>query len=251
MARRDRIVRFLDSHLDPDGMADASCNGLQIEGAETVSTVGLAVDASLEAYAAAVRAGCQMLIVHHGLIWHGLKAVSGVNGRHVRYCIEHGLNLYASHLPLDRHPVCGNNARLARVLCCRSIKPAFAYKGVTIGCQGTLATPMTCADIAARLESVIGGTSTLLPFGKKKNRRVGIVSGGAADSLADAIDMGLDCYVTGEPAHHNHHQAKEAGINAVFAGHYHTEKPGVMAVGQLLARRFHVGVTFIDIPTIV
>lgn len=251
MVSRDMIVKYLDEYLRNGSIKDSSSNGLQVAGAEQVSKVGLAVDASLEAYELAVKSGCQMLIVHHGLIWNGIKYVTGNNYRHIKYLMDSDLNLFASHLPLDMHPLVGNNMVLANQLGLRKTSACFNYKGIDIGYRGELAKPLTTKQIVARLASAIGGQQVVLPFGKRLNTTVGIVSGGASDMVTNAIDMGLDCYITGESAHHNHLQAKENGINVIFGGHYQTETGGVKAVGELLKKKFKVQTVFIDVPTLV
>jgi dinuclear metal center YbgI/SA1388 family protein len=251
MASRKRIAEFLDSYLDKPKINDTSCNGLQVQGAEEVQKIGLAVDASIAAYRKAAGAGCRMLIVHHGLIWTGIRHVTGKYHQHIKFLMDHEMSLYASHLPLDKHSDVGNNARLARILKLSKTSPAFDYHGVLIGIRGMLKTPLTIEEITGRLTAVIGGNPMILPFGKKKNRSVGIVSGGGAGELEQAIDLGLDCYITGESAHHNHHQAAEAGINVIYAGHYHTEMAGVKAVGKLLEKKFKVQTVFLDVPTLV
>jgi putative NIF3 family GTP cyclohydrolase 1 type 2 len=78
-----------------------------------------------------------------------------------------------------------------------------------------------------------------------------VVSGGGASLLEEAVSRKLDCYVTGEGAHWNHHLALEAGINVIYLGHYHSETPGVRAVGEALAGRFGLRTHFIDEPTLV
>src|SRR5450759_3167711 len=150
MIDRDAIVGFLDDTLRTSQIKDSSCNGLQVQGAATVHRVGLAVDACLEAYQKAHASGCQMLPVHHGLIGHGMKAVTGRNYQHVRYLIQHELNLYAAHLPLDLHPEYGNNIQLAKMLDLQGIKPFGDYHDQMIGYQGTLAKPATPQEIAQR-----------------------------------------------------------------------------------------------------
>jgi len=245
------IVGYLDTLLDTQGIKDSSCNGLQVQGAPSVRKIGLAVDASLAAYHQAVDNGCQMLIVHHGLIWDGITHITGTTYQHVKFLLDHSLNLYAAHLPLDRHRVVGNNSQLAKILGLTNVKPAFDYHGLTIGCRGVLPRSATVAQIAQRLAAAVGGDPVILPFGKTKNRTVGVVSGGAAAELSQAIELELDCYVTGESAHQNHHQALEAGINVVYAGHYQTETVGVKAVGKTLEKKFRVSAVFLDVPTLV
>ena len=109
---------------------------------------------------------------------------------------------------------------------------------------------MTIHELSGRLQEALGGKNVLLPFGKKAIRRVGIVSGRATDVLAEAIEKNIDCFIAGEPRHEHHHLAKEAGINAVYCGHYHSEKAGVLAIGKLLEKKFRIECIFLDIPTI-
>jgi putative NIF3 family GTP cyclohydrolase 1 type 2 len=149
------------------------------------------------------------------------------------------------------HEEVGNNAVLARLLGLREIAPFGRYKGVAIGCAGTLSRPLTVRGMSMILKNALGGECITLPFGEAKIQRVGIVSGGAGDCLQEAIERGLDCFITGEPYHPNHHAAVEAGINVIYCGHYHSETVGVKALGPLLEARFGVRTLFLDEPTLV
>ncbi|MFB3896044.1 MAG: Nif3-like dinuclear metal center hexameric protein [bacterium] len=250
MAKRIEMVNYLDKLL-ASTIEDTSSNGLQVQGTEHISRVGLAVDACLEAYRKAIALNCQMLIVHHGLIWNGIKYVTGNNHQHLKFLLSHDLNLYAAHLPLDMHPKYGNNIQLAKLLHLNKIQPFGVYSKQKIGYNGLLPQPKNLAEIAKIYQKSIGGKYTMLPFGKDKIRTVGIISGGAAEDLGQAIEAQLDLYITGESLHYNYHQAKEAKINVLYLGHYESEKLGVTALGNLLEKQFKVSCAFLDVPTIV
>jgi dinuclear metal center YbgI/SA1388 family protein len=246
MAGRDEIVALLDQTLRTAEIKDSSCNGLQVEGTAEVRRVGLAVDACLEAYAKAVAADCQMLIVHHGLIWGGITSVTGRQYKHIRYLIEQGINLYASHLPLDMHNQYGNNIQLANLLRLRNIKPFGDYHGVLIGYQGVLDRPMKLTDIAGLLSGKLAGRPMAVRNGGEMVSSVGIVSGGAGDMIEQAAIAKLDCYITGEPVHYCYQLAREAGSNVIYLGHYHSEQLGVQALGKLLADKLGVESVFLE-----
>ena len=222
-----------------------------MQGVKTINKIGLAVDACMAAYKKAAAKKCQMLVVHHGLIWNGLTSIRGAEYEQVRYLLEHGLNLYAAHLPLDMHPEVGNNIMLAKALKLSSVKPFGSYKGSLIGYEGVLPAAASLNEIGRACGRILGGTFSMLPFGKKKCRTVAIVSGGGSDAIPEAIDKGIDCFITGEPSHWNHHAALEAHLNVLYLGHYHSEKPGVKAVGKKLEKEFDVETVFIDEPTLV
>ena len=61
----------------------------------------------------AVEQGIDLLVVHHGLFWAGLRPVTGPLHHALKLAFDHNLALYSAHLPLDFHPRIGNNALLA------------------------------------------------------------------------------------------------------------------------------------------
>ena len=251
MTARDEIVAFLDEELDVRSVEDESMNGLQVQGRGEVEKVALATDAALKVYRRAADLGCGMVVAHHGILWSRLTPITGVLHDHVRFLLEGRINLYAAHLPLDLHPRLGNNAELARIAGVREPLPFGTYHGKDIGFMGGLEQDLPLDDLAGRLASELGARPVVLPFGPGKVGSVGIVSGGGAFGLNEAIEKRLDCFVTGEGAHWNHHLALEAGINVIYLGHYHSETPGVKAVGARLEERFGLETVFIDEPTIV
>ncbi len=247
--KRDVLVSFLNDTLRNSEIKDYSVNGLQVEGASEISKVGLAVDACMETYKLACKSKCQMLLVHHGIIWDGIKSVTGPVYRQLEFLIKNKLNLFASHLPLDLHATLGNNAQLAEMLGLTNLQPFGLYKGVMIGWEGTLAKAFTIKACAELLKKKLGGEVTMLPFGPQKIRRVAIISGGGSGELPEAVTKGVDLFITGESSHENHHAALEGNLNVLYCGHYYSEKPGVQAVGQLLRQTFGIEVEFLDVPT--
>jgi len=250
MVLRTEIVKFLDEKLGIKDISDTSNNGLQVEGAEDVNKVGLIVDASLEGYQKAKDLGCQMIIVHHGLIWNGIKYVKGRDLKHVKFLLNNEINLYAAHLPLDKHEEWGNNIGLAELLSLKHIEPFGKYKGIDIGFSGELKKEMTVGEIAEKMKEALGGEVTTLPFGKEENKKIGLMSGGGSFALDDAIEQGLDCFITGEGPYHSYIVAKENEINVIYLGHYHSEQLGVKSIGQALEKKFGVETEYINHPPV-
>lgn len=177
--------------------------------------------------------------------------ITGRYYRHIKYLIENELNLYASHLPLDLHPQAGNNVQLAKLLSLQKIKPFGLYNGVEIGFEGTLPVKAERNNLVSILCKELDTECTIFPFGKEMIQRVAIVSGGGGKELNEAIRKGIDCYITGESIHENYHAAIEAGINVIYAGHYHTEKMGVQALGKLIEKQFGIKTIFLDTPPMI
>lgn len=248
MAHRDEIVRYLDETLEVAQYRDHLPLGLQVTGAEEVGHVCTAVSASLDVFERAGAEGAQMLIVHHGLFWDGTsRRVGQLERRRFESLFRHDLSLVAYHLPLDGHDVLGNNAVLAGMLALRDVTPFADYRGRMLGRYGTLPRPEPAADLAARLGAMIGSQPQVFPGGTGDIATVGIASGGAARDIAAAAELGLDCFITGEPNEDSPYLAAELGVTLIAAGHNATETVGVRAVGDRLVDVFGVTTSFLPV----
>ena len=249
MARLATIVAALDTELHLADFEDDSHNGLQVENNGTVTKVCCGVDASLDFFRAAKDAGADLCVVHHGISWGtSLSRITGVNRKLVAFLLENNLALYAAHLPLDAHPVLGNNACLAAALGLLDVSPFCVYHGSRIGWKGHFPAPVAFEELCGRVRTLTpDGNFHALPYGKGLVETIGIVSGGAADDVRQAVDEGLDCYLTGEVNLQAYHAAKQGGINMIAAGHYATERFGVLALGEFLGKNFKLPFEFINL----
>lgn len=246
------IVEYLDTELKVSSYSDLAYNGLQIESSrQEISKIAFAVDAGLSIVEQAVAEGCQLLVVHHGVLWGKVEPLVGPWGRKVETCLKNGLSLYASHLPLDGHPSLGNAAQLAAFLGLQAITQSFEVKGSCIGSIGTLPERLSLQQISARLASCEGALNPILtlPFGKSEIRTIGIATGSATSLLPEVATQGLDLFITGEPKQEAYHLAKELRCSVICMGHYASETFGVRALDRVLANHFRVQTAWISEPT--
>lgn len=244
-----KFVCFLDSELAlSEFPKDESINGLQVEGKEHVAKIGIAVDACEYVFREAAARGIDFLLVHHGLIWGGLKSVRGITRKRLKTLLDSGVSLYACHLSLDWHPKYGNNAELLRILSIKRKGEFGEYHGKRIGYWGKTEAPMSMAEFVKRVDKTLKTRSFYVDF-RRKVQNVGVVSGGGWSAIHDAEELGIDTFLTGEPSHSAYTLAEEMKVNLVFAGHYATETLGVKAVGKMLSKKYGIPVDFIDHPT--
>lgn len=245
----DRYFRALLSLADFDAI-DSSMNGVQVQCSDKpIQRIAFAVDACVEVFRRAAESHADLLFVHHGLFWGRPIALRGSHYHRVKYLIEQDLALYAAHLPLDAHPELGNNAGLAAALGLQEIAPFGAYHGVKIGCKGRFAETVTIEEALRRIGLQAERCQALLPFGPSEIRTAGIVSGGATREVAEAIEEGLDLYITGEASHQVYHACLEEHINLICGGHYETEVWGVRSLSERVARETGISTQLIDVPT--
>jgi dinuclear metal center YbgI/SA1388 family protein len=243
------IVAYLDEYLRVSEVPDAAhaVNGLQVSNAGTVNQLAGAVDLCKATIDMAAEQGADLMLVHHGLFWGGLRPLTGRDYRRVATLVSHDIAVYSGHLPLDLHADVGNNALLVRQLGVTQRGQFGEEYGIRIGVWGEL--DISRAALAQRLAALLGVTPRVLPFGPERVQRIGVVTGAAGSMIAQAAAAGLDTFITGEGRHHSFFDAEELGLNVFYAGHYATETLGVKALAEHIASRFNLPWTFLDHPT--
>jgi dinuclear metal center YbgI/SA1388 family protein len=243
---------YFRSLFDVEGFCsvDVSMNGLQVDnnGAE-IKKVVFAVDANLETFNRCADAGGGMLFVHHGLFWGEPLALKGVHRERLKFLLDRNIALYAMHLPLDQNPRLGNNSALAELLGIETPEPFGLYRGKKVGYKGKLKKPLTVEEAVKAIAFMGRPPLGIFPFGKEVNETCAVISGGASRETLQALDEGVDLYVTGESAHSVYHNILEGKMNMIAGGHYSTEVWGVRKVMEECAARLNIDVEFIDVPT--
>ena len=248
--RLDSLVRFLDDYLRiAEEVADApeALNGLQVSNSGDVSRLAAAVDVCEATVRHATEQHADCLLVHHGMFWGGLRPFVGPAYRRLAGLIKGNIALYAAHLPLDRHPIVGNNTVLARLLGITVRGEFGSYHGAPIGVWGEYAGKRE--ELSWALTKALGTAPRLFPFGPERVQRVGIVTGAGGALIPQAAAAGLDSYITGEGQHWTFFDAEELGVNVFYAGHYATETVGVKALAEHVAKTFDLPWVFLDHPT--
>jgi dinuclear metal center YbgI/SA1388 family protein len=249
-ARREEIIDWCDELLDASGWDDYAPNGLQVPGADQVTRVVTGVSAHRELLERAVASGAQLVLAHHGLFWSSQpRALSEQLAERLRVALGASLSVAAYHLPLDAHREIGNNALLCAGLGFGLDPTPFAeVRGRAIGVVGRSEEGLSIADLVSRVGDLLGREPLTFDSGPQLVRSIGIVSGAGAGEIHGATQLGLDAFLTGEPAEHAMADAREGGINFIAAGHYATETFGIRRLGELVAERFAVDHEFIDVP---
>jgi dinuclear metal center YbgI/SA1388 family protein len=241
---------LLDTATTPD--YPNAVNGLQLENHSSIRAIAAAVDFSTRAIQGAIDKGANFLIVHHGMFWGGIGPLSGPTYRMLRMLMEKDIAVYSSHLPLDRHPTLGNNARLASELGL-AITGSFArFQDIFIGVSGE--TDIETGSLISRAREFAksyGEIRTSVVLSGRRTRRWGMCTGAgaSAETLTEASTAGIDTLIVGEGPHWTAIHAEEHELAIIYAGHYATETLGVRALAQHLAEKYDVPWSFVSAPT--
>jgi dinuclear metal center YbgI/SA1388 family protein len=242
VAHRDEILAFADELLDLASYPDYGPMGLQVVGAEEVTTLACGVSASRELFEHTATVGAQMVIVHHGLFWdRDPRVVDARMKARLKALFDADITLAAYHLALDAHPKLGNNAQLASELGVELEEP------FDVGHGGSFGQPLSPDELTGRVREMLGRDPLAFLYGPAEIRRIAIVSGGAAGLLPQAAAAGYDALLTGEPAEPSMMTARELGIHFIAGGHYATERLGVQALSRRLAQEFSLDWHFIEL----
>jgi len=243
---RAQLVEACNAGLQPERFKDYAPNGLQVEGRDTIRHLVSGVTASRALIDAAIDAGADAILVHHGLFWRGHDGtVTGWMKQRLQRLLAHDINLLAYHLPLDAHPELGNNAQLGRRL---GLVADGSFGEQSLGLIGTAAAPWRDAsDLAAHVQAQLGRAALAVAGDGRPLRRIAWCTGGAQGYFEAAIAAGADAYITGEISEPQTHLARETGVAFLACGHHATERYGAPALAAHIAAQLGLTHQFIDI----
>lgn len=244
---RNEVVKFLADELKIALIRDYCPNGLQVEGQPVISSIVSGVTASQALIEAAIDCKADTILVHHGYFWRGEnECITGPKRNRLKLLLAHNINLLAYHLPLDCHPELGNNRQLANIL---GFEAIGRFGEHDLGWLGTVTHTglRTVSDLAEWIEQKLCRKPLLIGDPMQELGTIGWCSGAAQDLLADAAQAGASAYLSGEISERTVHEAREYGIAYLSCGHHATERLGIQALGRLLAEKFGIKHTYIDI----
>lgn len=248
---RQQLEHWLNQLLAIDQFKDYAPNGLQVEGRDTIHHILAGVTASQALIDQAIEQQADAILVHHGWFWkNDPPGMLGFRRQRMASLLAHDINLFGYHLPLDAHPTLGNNAQLAQIL---GLTPDVDAAGnpITFGPANLIwsgrCRPCTLEEFGQRIHSALQREPLVVGEKNRPIKRVAWCTGGAQGMLQDAIDHGVDAYITGEASEQNFHMANESGVAFIAAGHHATERYGVRALGQAITDHFGIQTRFVDL----
>ena len=246
MQRRE-FNQLLNTLLKPETINDFCPNGLQVEGKDEIRTIVTGVTASQALIDAAIEKNADAILVHHGYFWKGeSQPITGMKKRRVAALLAKDINLFAYHLPLDIHPEMGNNAQLAQLLDIE-IEAGLEPTNNSVAMKGRLKTPLTGSEFAKKISQVLKREPLTSLVRTDKIETIALCTGGGQGYIDLAAEQGIDAYLTGEASEQTIHSSREQNIDFFAAGHHATERYGIKALGEYLAKQHGFDVTFIDI----
>ena len=246
---RSDFENWIYQYMGISGFSDYLPNGLQVEGTDRISKVVTAVSINRHVIEEAIKVGAEAIIVHHGLFWKNDEpTVTLYRKQRIKLLLENEINLYAFHLPLDIHPEISHNRMILEGIGVESsaITPPPEFSGLEYGLIGRFSRGIEFKDLVSALNSYLEVDSKYFNFGGERVETVLVVSGAGRTLLDKVLNLGVDAYITGDAQENTGYICKEMSFNYIYAGHYNTEKPGIVALGDKIREIFNIDVVFIS-----
>jgi dinuclear metal center YbgI/SA1388 family protein len=244
VVQRSELMRWLHMELNCAAFKDYCPNGLQVEGKAQIRRVVSAVTASRAAIQAAIDLKADALLVHHGLFWRNDDpCVVGMLRARLAPALAAGLNVFAYHLPLDAHPVWGNNVQLLHALGLaeQCVAPPKPLEDEPLVWLAQLRQSIPAQQLADQVAAKLGRAPLLVATDAAAAiTHFAWCTGGAQGYLKAAAQAGAQAYLSGEISEQTTHEARELGLAYIAAGHHATEQFGVQALGEALVQQFGI-----------
>ncbi len=248
MVSLQELTEYTNNFLQIDQFKDYCPNGLQVEGKSEIHSVVTGVTASQALIDFACDKKADAILVHHGYFWRNEDArITGIKRKRIAALIENNISLLAYHLPLDAHQEVGNNVQLARILDIQVDGELRSHSNTVCGSYGHLANPMKAEQFKQQIGSALHRKCTHIHAGSTDITTIGWCTGAGQGFIELAAQQNLDAYISGEISETTTHIARESGIHYFAAGHHATERYGVQALAQHLAKQFGIEHEFVDV----
>lgn len=244
-----KFEQHLNQLLKPEQIKDFCPNGLQVEGKSEINKVITGVTATQALIEQAIAEKADALVVHHGYFWKNESyVIRGMKYQRIKALIDHGINLYAYHLPLDIHPTLGNNAQLAKLLNIEVTGPLKLDNPLSVAIQGQVQQATSGKSLAQYISSQLARECLhIAPPSNKPIKTVAWCTGGGQGYIELAAEQGIDAFITGEASEQTTHVATEMDIHFFAAGHHATERYGAKALAHYINENLALEAKFIDI----
>ncbi|MDR2911981.1 MAG: Nif3-like dinuclear metal center hexameric protein [Alistipes sp.] len=234
----------------PLGLQEAYDNcGLVVGELEDEANAALVcVDVTEEVLDEAIAKGAGLVIAHHPIIFHPLRAIGsrGNVERVVAKAIRNNIAIYAAHTNLDRarHGMSYVLARQLGLLDIEVLDPEVdgssdAKSGVGFGAVGDLPEAMGVTDflrkVAARLGIGCVRHSALCGEGEKV-RRVALMTGAGGEGLERAIEVGADLFLSAD-LKHDRFLAATGRIVIADIGHFESEFCAIELIFDVISKK--------------
>ena len=220
------IVEAIESFAPLGVQENWDNSGLIIGNPENeVKGVLVGFDCTVELISEALEKGCDMVVTHHPLIFHGIKHISDSDpvGAAIIMAVKSGVAVYAAHTSADTVPQ-GVSWAMASRLGLKDVEVLIPEQdgSVGLGCIGTLPKAMQANDAVKYVASCFG--LKIVRCSKPVScpiEKVAVLGGSGGSEISCAVEKGAQLYITADVTYHNFFTPE--GFMVMDIGHFESE----------------------------
>ncbi|MBQ7486689.1 MAG: Nif3-like dinuclear metal center hexameric protein [Clostridia bacterium] len=199
-------------------------------GAE-VRHILVALDITEDVVREAITKDCQCIVTHHPFMFRPIQRVTDETreGRIMLELARSGIAHIAAHTNLDAAPGGVNDTLLTCI-------GAVNIRGEGCLRAGDLE-PVSFGSLCRHIASVLNAEVRTYGDPDRLCHVIGCCSGAGSDEYRDAMQLGADCFLTGEVRHNVALDALDDGCLMIEAGHYETERVICPVLAETLQKR--------------
>ena len=217
------IINSIESVAPRSAQEEWDNSGMQVgDTGRDVSSVLLTTDITEDVVNESIMLGCELIVSHHPLLFHGLKQVCGQTpqARIVELAIKHNIAIYSAHTSLDV-AIDGINTKLAERL---GISDSRLLTESGLGAIGKLPKAMPYLDFIAHVRETLDCTYIRYTRpAKEMIQTVALCGGSGAEFIGEAINQGADVYLTADCKYHEFQDA-DGRIGLIDIDHWYSER---------------------------
>lgn len=204
-------------------------SGLQVGQSDTeIKSVLLTVDVTETVLQEALERGCNLVVSHHPLLFHGLKHLTGHTTveRCVAFALRHDIAVYSAHTTIDSYlnGVSGRMAEKCGLNTYQILAPASQDAPYGLGVTGMLEQPQDFMEWLRKVKTAF--LTPMLRYVPPKGRmiqKLALCGGAGGEFIGEAVRQGADVYVSADMRYHDM-QAAAGQIGLVDMDHWVSEQ---------------------------
>lgn len=232
------ILDLLEQQFPKKYAEEWDPTGFQVGNPEKeINHIFVAVDATEEIIEEAVRAGADMLLTHHPLIFSKISSVTTdtLQGRKILKLIENGICSMSTHTNYDSCRMADLAAEYLKLEDCEVLEEIA--DGIGIGKVGKLPKEMTLQECALFVKECFKLPSVrYFGNGEQKVEVAAICPGSGKSLLGECHGKGAQVYITGDIDHHTGIDQVDVNLPIIDAGHYGVESIYIEDMCQFLEK---------------
>jgi len=231
MIKVSDVYNFIDSFAPYSTQAEFDNSGYMIgDKSAKVKRILVSLDLTADVLRQAKENSADLIVTHHPVIFQPLHSV--MSGTVVYNTVQSGISVISAHTNLDIAEN-GVNTALVNALGIKEYSVSEADPFIKIAQTEPLDSTQLVRKVSSGLDCAVQFNNV-----RRKVSRIGFCSGAGSFCLYQAIEEGVDAFITGEAKYNCFSDAEEKNVLLICAGHFDTENIIVPVLAKMLREHF-------------